>query len=70
MSCNLFWSSENKTMSSAKRRHGEGKLLHVLMGTEELMCYGKSLINKENSSGLKLHPCLTPLLVGKKLDRP
>ena len=32
-------------MSSAKRRHGEGKLVHEI-GTEELMCCGKSLINK------------------------
>ena len=69
MSWNMFWSSEKLTMSSAKRRHGEGKLVHV-MDTEKLMCCGKLLINKENSSGLKLHPCLTPILVGKKLDWP
>ena len=46
------------TTLSTKRRHGEGKLVHG-MGKEELMCCGKSLINKENSS---MHAQVTPLL--------
>ena len=43
MSCSLLWSSENKTMSSAKRRHVEGKKVHV-MGTEEYVLW--QVINK------------------------
>lgn len=68
-SCNLPGSSENRTMSSAKRRQELGSVeFNMVLG--KLMCLGRLFIKREKSSGLKLHPCLTPLFVGKKFDLP
>ena len=67
--CNLSGSSVNRTMSSAKRRQEVGNVeFNRLLG--EVMCLGRSFMNREKSSGLRLHPCLTPLFVGKTFDLP
>ena len=67
--CNLPGSSENRTMSSAKRRQELGDVeFNIVLG--ELMCLGRSFIKREKSSGFKLQPCLTPLFVEKKFDLP
>ena len=56
-------------MSSAKRRQEVGNVeFNRLLG--EVMCLGRLFMNREKSSGLRLHPCLTPLFVGKTFDLP
>ena len=69
-SCNLPGSSENRTMSSGKRRQEELGNVGFTMLLWELMCLGRSFIRREKSRGLIMHPCLTPLFVENEFDLP